>query len=63
VQGLKTNETASISISDGSGNIKAKGVSVGSTQYRSQLNNMKPGTYYVNITTAIKTEVVKFVKE
>ncbi len=63
VQGLKTSETANISISDGSGNVKAKGVSTGSTQYRSSLNNLQPGTYYVNITTKEKTETLKFVKE
>ncbi len=63
VQGLKTSETANISISDGSGNIKARGVSTGSIQYRSSLNNLQPGTYYVNITTKEKTETLKFVKE
>ena len=63
VQGLPTNETANISIADGSGNVKAKGVSNGAAQYRSPLNNLLPGTYYVNITTNSKTETVKFVKE
>ena len=64
VQGLAANETANISIKDGSGNVLARGVSTGSAQYRSQLgNNMQPGTYYVNITTGSKTEVLKFVKE
>ncbi len=64
VQGLAANETANISIKDGSGNVLARVVSTGSTQYRSQLgSNMQPGTYYLNITTGSKTEVLKFVKE
>ncbi len=63
VQGLPTSETADISISDGSGNVKARGISSGSAQYRSSLNNLQPGTYYVNITTKEKTETLKFVKE
>ena len=64
VQGLKTNETASISIADGSGTVKMRGVSNGAAQYSTPLgSNMQPGTYYVNITTATKTEVLKFVKE
>ena len=64
VQGLAANETANISITDGSGNVLARVVSTGSTQYRSQLGaNMQAGTYYLNITTGSKTEVLKFVKE
>ncbi len=64
VQGLQANETADISIKDGSGNVLARGVSNGSGQYRSTLgSNMQPGTYYLNITTAGKTEVLKFVKQ
>ncbi len=63
VKGLPLNETAKISITDGSGNVKVRGVSNGNDQYRSQLNNMLPGTYYVNVTKGDKTEVVKFVKE
>ncbi len=64
VQGLPNNETANISITDGSGNVLARVVSTGSGQYRSQLGaNMQAGTYYVNITTGSKTEVLKFVKE
>lgn len=63
VEGLKANETANISIADGSGNVKARGVSSGSEQYRLQLQNILLGTYYVNITTGNKTEVVKFVKQ
>ncbi len=62
VQGLKANETANISITDGNGNVRVKGVSTGSAQYRSQLTNLQPGTYYVNITANGKTETVKFVK-
>ena len=63
VQGLPNNETANISIADGSGNVRVRGVSNGAAQYRSPLTNMQPGTYYVNITTGSKTEVLKFVKE
>ena len=64
VQGLKSDETANISIKDGSGNVLARGVSTGSAQYRSSLgSNMQPGTYYLNITTGSKTEVLKFVKQ
>ncbi len=64
VQGLSNNETANISIKDGSGNVLSRGVSSGSGQYRSPLgSNMQPGTYYLNITTGSKTEVLKFVKE
>lgn len=64
VQGLKSTETANIAIKDGSGNVLARGVSTGSEQYRSALgSNMQPGTYYLNITTGAKTEVLKFVKE
>ncbi len=64
VQGLAANETANISIKDGSGTILARGVSKGSGQYRSPLgSNMHPGTYYLNITTGSTTEVLKFVKE
>ncbi len=62
VKGLPQNTTANISITDGSGNVRVKGVSTGSAQYRSQLTNLQPGTYYVNITTNSKTETVKFVK-
>ena len=64
VQGLAANETANISITDGSGTVLQRGVSTGSAQYRSALgSNMQPGTYYLNITTGSKTEVLKFVKE
>ena len=64
VEGLPANKTANISITDGSGNVLQRGVSSGSGQYRSQLGaNMQAGTYYVNITTGSKTEVLKFVKE
>ena len=63
VQGLKTNETTNISIANGSGTVLAKGVSNGSTQYRTPTTNLQPGTYYINITTGGKTEALKFVKE
>lgn len=42
----------------------AKGMSTSSGQYRSQLgSNVQPGTYYLNITTGSKMEVLTFVKE
>ncbi len=63
VQGLKNNETANISIKDAAGTVLSKGVSSGSAQYSSSVGNLKPGTYYLNITTKCKTEVVPFVKE
>lgn len=64
VQGLQATQTANISIKDGSGNVLARGVSSGNEQYRSVLgSNMQPGTYYLNVTTGSKTEVLKFVKE
>lgn len=64
IQGLPSGQAADITIKDGSGNVLARGVSTGSEQYRSQLgSNMQPGTYYLNITTGNKTEVLKFVKE
>jgi len=63
IKGLKENETANISITDGSGNVKMRGESKGSNPYRLLLNNMLPGTYYVNITRGSKTEVIPFIKE
>ncbi len=63
VQGLKTDETANIAIKDAAGTVLSKAVSSGSAQYRSSVGNLKPGTYYLNITTKNKTEVVPFVKE
>ncbi len=63
VQGLKTSEKSNISIANGSGTVLAKGVSNGSTQYRTPTSNLQPGTYYIHITTGSKTEALKFVKE
>ena len=63
VQGLNTSEKATIAIKDAGGTVLARGVSGGSTQYRSSVGNLRPGTYYLNITTKNKTETLKFVKE
>ncbi len=61
---IKSQVAHNISIKDGSGTVLQRGVSTGSAQYRSPLgSNMQPGTYYLNITTGSKTEVLKFVKE
>ena len=63
VQGLNTSEKAAIAIKDAGGTVLARGVSSGSTQYRSSVSHLLPGTYYLNITTKNKTETLKFVKE
>ncbi len=64
VKGLPANETANINIKDGSGTIISTGVSAGSGQYNStRRSNLKPGTYYLDITTGTKTQTLKFVKE
>ena len=64
VQGLQSNEQANISITNSNGTVLARGVSGGSTQYRTPASNLQRGTYYLNITTnSGKTETLQFVKE
>ena len=63
VQGLRSNEQANISIANTNGTVVARGVSNGSTQYRTAAGNLQRGTYYLNITSGGKTETLKFVKE
>ncbi len=64
VQGLKSNEQVNISIANANGTVVAKGVSGGSTQYHTSAGNLRPGTYYLNITTNTgKTETLQFVKK
>ena len=64
VQGLQSNEAANISIANSSGTVVARGVSSGSTQYRTAAGNLQRGTYYLHITTRSgKRETLQFVKE
>ena len=61
--GLKTDKFTNISITDGSGNVRMKGVSNGNNQYRTSTANWLPGNYYIHITTEAKTEIIHFIKQ
>ncbi len=63
VYGLPVGKMVNLSFCDAAGNVLAKGVSNGNNQYRFQITNTKPGTYYIGITADGKTNKMMFLKQ
>ncbi len=63
VYGLPGNAKSNISITDGTGNVKIRGISSGGSQYQSSVSNLPPGTYYLNISSRGSTQSLPFMKE
>ncbi len=63
INGLKQAVNSELLVVNGSGNVMNRVSVKGNSVYNMNVASLKPGTYYLQVQTKEKTEIIKFVKE